>query len=795
MKRKSLLFMLLLTFLAPWAANAQKAIPYSYGFEDNNLSTDGWILSGSTSSYTKIYSESDAPEGSYLFKFHYSERNAYLISPLLSGTENGVDVTFQYMRNTSTSSYNEKFQVGYTTDETVTDPTQFTYGNEVVSGTQWQTYENTFPSGTKRIAIKYIYIDGYYLRIDDFHFNAPTSCPKPTNLECTAYTANTATLSWTEIGTATSWVIEYADNANFTGAQTANASGTPSKQLTGLTAEQTYYARVKAICDEESDWSNTCEFKPSAASCNDIGTGTSTAYLVYTSYGCTYSQHIYTADELTDMGFSAGDIVSVSFYYSGSSSSYQKTQSIYMGTTTKSSYSGGDASDFESDVTLVYGPTLLSYVAGWREYELTEPYYWDGASNIVVGMLTNSTQSSSSGWSAYGTSTSPDYRTIYRYRDTTPIDITDLASVGNGTRSTTRPNIHLCIISSATPKPRNLTVSAITSDGATLTWDAPANGTPNSYLYHYKKASDTYFNEPIDNGLNTSVTFTGLHANTEYVFGVYASYPQGASDYAETTFTTDATCMPPTDLTATNITSNSASLGWTANNGESVWKLYWKKASDATYTEVPAGVSNPYPLSGLSATTNYEFYVVADCGGGDQSEASEVYSFKTACGVIASSDLPWSENFNDYEYTGNNSYSAPSTYPNDPLPDCWNFINRSETTSTYPQAYICNSTTYAVSGNCLFFRSSSTTPLYAVLPEFSNDISGLKLSFTYRNENTGEYNGTLYVSYMTDPNDASTFNNDAAIACTQTTSKTPMEVSFNNAPAGSYFAFKYQGGG
>lgn len=141
---------------------------------------------------------------------------------------------------------------------------------------------------------------------------------------------------------------------------------------------------------------------------------------------------------------------------------------------------------------------------------------------------------------------------------------------------------------------------------------------------------------------------------------------------------------------------------------------------------------------------------------------------KATCDAITT--LPWEENFD--EYTGSDPYPAPSTYPNDPLPDGWNFINRSETTSTYPQAYICNSTDYAVSGNCLFFRSIRTTPLYAVLPQFSNHIKDLKLSFTYRNYGTSTNNGTLYVSYMTNPNDASTFNEEAAIACDITTIKT-----------------------
>ena len=416
-------------------------------------------------------------------------------------------------------------------------------------------------------------------------FGVPPTCFAPQNLTCTEYTATSATLTWQRhaSGTENAWVLQYStDNTFATGVQSVNVSNTPSKELTSLTAEQTYYARVRPDCDENL-WSDVCEFKPSAAVCNQIGTGTSEANLVNTVWGCTYSQHIYTADELTDMGFAAGDIVSVSFYYSGTSSTYQKTQSIYMGTTTKSSYSGGNASDFESDVTLVYGPTLLSYVAGWREYELTEPFEWDGFSNIVVGMLTNSTQSSSNGWSAYGTSTSPDYRTIYRYRDSTPIDITDLASVSNGSYATTRPNINLCIIPTNTPKPHNIQVSDITASQATVSWEAPATGTPTGYEYQIKVSGNEWPTSWTSAGNNLSVEPTGLTASTDYVVRVRATYAEGESGSIETEFRTLDACAFPTNFTATTVpgVGTDANFSWVKGYDETAWVL--QIATDADF--------------------------------------------------------------------------------------------------------------------------------------------------------------------------------------------------------------------
>ena len=88
------------------------------------------------------------------------------------------------------------------------------------------------------------------------------TCPRPTNLTSSDVTGRTATLSWTENGTATDWVLQYATNNTFTeNLSELNVSGTPSEDLTGLTPETQYYARVKSVLGaEESSWSDVANF-------------------------------------------------------------------------------------------------------------------------------------------------------------------------------------------------------------------------------------------------------------------------------------------------------------------------------------------------------------------------------------------------------------------------------------------------------------------------------------------------------------------------------------------------------
>ena len=183
--------MLLMVLLAPWAV-AQQSLPYSYGFEDNDLSADGWTnVSGSIGS--------NARTGSYGFDFNYNiSSDAYLMSPVLTGGTNGVNVSF-YAKARS-SSYLDHFQIGYTTDATVTDPSAFTYGSLITSTTSWEEYTAECPAGTVRVAIKYDtdnYNDGWDLYLDDFTFEAGASCKTPTGLTATNLTTESATLGWT----------------------------------------------------------------------------------------------------------------------------------------------------------------------------------------------------------------------------------------------------------------------------------------------------------------------------------------------------------------------------------------------------------------------------------------------------------------------------------------------------------------------------------------------------------------------------------------------------------------------
>lgn len=179
MKKSFLLFAALLSFAG--VTMAQKSLPYSYGFEDYNLDTDGWTkyfgTSLSNNNNECAIAGAAKKTGSYGFRFSSyktSGANAqYLISPELNAP-NGVIVTFAW--KVSHGQYSESFKVGYSTTDT--DVSSFTWDEGTTSNsTGWKNYENTFPAGTKYVAIYYYSNYCAYLYVDDFSFTAPLSGP------------------------------------------------------------------------------------------------------------------------------------------------------------------------------------------------------------------------------------------------------------------------------------------------------------------------------------------------------------------------------------------------------------------------------------------------------------------------------------------------------------------------------------------------------------------------------------------------------------------------------------------
>ena len=152
--------------------------------------------------------------------------------------------------------------------------------------------------------------------------------PKPTGLACTLTPGNgtIATLNWTENGTATAWQISVLDGSSV---ETIFNAGTNPFQLTGLTPETAYTAKVRAVIgNETSNWSAPVSFTPTNAYTITVNDGTETNYQVpiYSNYAyrTTKSQFIIPATSLSTITYAT--LQKLTFYATVETASWGNAQ-------------------------------------------------------------------------------------------------------------------------------------------------------------------------------------------------------------------------------------------------------------------------------------------------------------------------------------------------------------------------------------------------------------------------------------------------------------------------------------
>lgn len=105
-------------------------------------------------------------------------------------------------------------------------------------------------------------------------------------------------------------------------------------------------------------------------------------------------------------------------------------------------------------------------------------------------------------------------------------------------------------------------------------------------------------------------------------------------------------CLPPRDVTVVGVTETTAEVSWTPRGAETEWDVIFgapgfNPETEGTTQHFDGGVPQA-TITGLNASTQYEFYVRAFCGDDDVSVWSGPGTFVTECVVV---DLPYMLNF------------------------------------------------------------------------------------------------------------------------------------------------------
>lgn len=189
--------------------------------------------------------------------------------------------------------------------------------------------------------------------------------------------------------------------------------------------------------------------------------------------------------------------------------------------------------------------------------------------------------------------------------------------------------------------PTGLNATGISSTAATLNWTAVAGA--GSYNIQYKPSAAATWTTT-SSSVN-SKAITGLSAATAYQYQVQAICTGGASTYsAASTFTTTAAaaCGTPGSLSASGITTTAATLNWAAVTGAISYTIQYKASAAATWITTTS-TTNSKAITGLTASTTYQFQVQATCTSGTGAY-SAIASFTTTAAAATCSNSYESNN-------------------------------------------------------------------------------------------------------------------------------------------------------
>ncbi len=566
--------MLLAALFMPLALHAQQSLPYSCGFEDGD-DTGGWAIY-SESDGTGVYQgEEMAHGGSLFFGFRYDETNGYLVSPIFTGGDNGIDGSFWY-REYSTTYGDEQFQVGYTTDESVEDPSEFTYDAVVTATTEWQEYTFSFPARTKRIAVKYIYNDTYYLFLDDFEFwaHGAAVCNKPMGLTANNVGNHTATLNWTS--DASSWQICINDDES----HLINVNQT-SYTLSGLTPETEYNVKVRTDCGNNtlSAWASVSFTTDVACPAPEVSIEDITA-------------------TTANVSWTSNNSVQLRYRMAPSSNDFEDG-SLGVWTTIDAD---GDGNAWyplvNEDVPGHDGSLGIATSASYFGYALTPDNYLVSPPITFGGSISFYACAQDANWAAehFGVAISTNGNTNAASFTT----IQEWTMNADGTREQGTWGLYTVDLSDYTGQTGYVAIRHFDcTDQFRLNVDditilQPGVTEPQPWT-------------TINNNVTNPYALTGLSPETTYQVQVRSnctSNNDGYSVWTNAFFTTLPFCLAPTNLTIDNITTTSAIVSWTGNASS-----YNLKVNNQTYNDV----TSPYSLSGLTAATSYTVEVQSVC--------------------------------------------------------------------------------------------------------------------------------------------------------------------------------------
>jgi len=500
------------------------------------------------------------------------------------------------------------------------------------------------------------------------------SCNPPSDLSTSNLSSNAITLSWASSG-ADSYLVQYKETSSSTWTTATASTISLSHNLTGLSAGISYNWQVKSICGNTSSSFAAGTFSTSSSSCKSTAPGNLSSGNTSTS-----------STTVSWSAVSGATGYEVQFKRTTSDSWSMAVTSTTALSWSLTNLSSGITYDWKVSAKCSDGAGSFAQ----SQFTSAVPAACNVPGNLSVSNITTSAATISWGAVSGAFNYSVEYKlfTASTWTTMNPISLTsyNFSGLASGTTydwrvktnctSGTSGNIasSFSTTSPACNAPTDLISSNPSVSGVTLSWSA-VSGAVNYRLEYKLTTSSTWI---LVSGTLSSATYnlSNLSASSNYDFRVRTNCASASSAYTASGFTTATpVCNPPSGLSTSSITANSASLNWSATSGAVGYTLEYKLSTSSTWITVSGNLSvTNYSLTLLNASSNYQWQIKTNCATGSSgfTAASFTTSAPPLCNApnglsvstitTSSANISWSPVSGAVNYTVEYKSNATSTW-------------------------------------------------------------------------------------------------------------------------------------
>ncbi len=457
-------------------------------------------------------------------------------------------------------------------------------------------------------------------------FNTPVlSCNSiaPSNLTSSNNTSTSTTVRWLAVSGAASYEVQFKQSSSATWSTAISATTSLFRTLINLTSGVSYDWRVRANCSSGQGPYSQGSFIPAAVTClppaglSASSITTSGVTLSWSSADRAFNYTIEYKTAATSTWLVGGTTSATTLNLSGLSGS--TTYNWRVKTNCTSGISGYAESSFVtagSQQATCNPPSALSSTSitqsgatlSWNPVAGATSYTLDYKAKTAASWITMPVNITAATIVLSGLSTS----TAYDWRVKT--------NCSNGSSA----YVQASLTTLAAPEcnaPAGLTITNISHNSATFQW-SPVSGAVN-YTVEYRQAGAVSWNVIQSAVAAASVTFNGFSPSTSYDWRVRSNCAGGLqSGYSQSSVTTSAqpVCGAPAGLSVSNITVSGATLSWSAVSGALHYSIEYKPSGSSNWISLEGALAtNTYNLSGLTASSSYDWRVKANCSFGSGS--------------------------------------------------------------------------------------------------------------------------------------------------------------------------------